>query len=179
MSVFLRFNVSSQVSVTGYGSDSATMLNGGGDVHFRIYQGRLYQIGLYQLDGTLLGYLRIDVPGAVPVGVVRPGGGGHGDGGYDGGEHDGALSSIPGASTVTLSGGSARTNGVSAVQARLASMGGRVSSAPGSAGNPIVVDEESASSGSRSASADVTCTCGSDTGSSDAQSDADIDMSCV
>ena len=153
MSVFLRFNVSSQVSVTGYGSDFVTMLNGGGDVHFRIYQGRLYQIGLYQLDGTLLGYLRIDVPGAVPIGVVRPGGGGHGDGGHDGGGHDGgghdgALLPIPGASTVTLSGGSARTNGVSAVRARLASMGGRVSSAPGSAENPIVVDEESTSSGS-------------------------------
>ena len=148
MSAFLRFNVPTQVSVTGYGSDFATLLSGGGDLHFRIYSGHLYQIGLYRLDGTLLGYLRIDVPGAVPVGVVRPGGGGHGDGGHDGGGHDGALLPIPGASTVTLSGGSARTNGVSAVRARLASMGGRVSFAPGSAENPIVVDEESTSSGS-------------------------------
>ena len=178
MSVFLRFNVSSQISVTGYGSDFATMLNGGGDVHFRVYPGRLYHIALYQLDGTLLGYLRIDVPGAVPVGVIQPGRGGGGDDGAvdDGDGGDGGFVSIPGASTVTLSAGSARTDGVSAVRARLASMSSFLSTVPGSAGNPIIVDDESTSSRSRSASADAACMCESDTGSSDAQSD--IDMTC-
>ena len=170
MSLVLRFNIPTQVSVTGYGSDFATLLSGGGDLHFRIYSGHLYQIGLYRLDGTLLGYLRIDVPGAVPVGVVRPGGGGHG----------GAPLQIPGASTVTVSSGSARTSGLNAVRARLASTGGHVSSAPRSVDNPILVDgEEVSSSGSRSVSAGATCTCRSDTGSSDAQSDVDIDMLCV
>ena len=47
MSVYLRFNVPTQVSVNGYGSDVATLLSGGGDVHFRIYPSHLYQIGLY------------------------------------------------------------------------------------------------------------------------------------
>ena len=47
MSVYLRFNMPTQVSVTGYGSDVATLLSGGGDVHFRIYPTHLYQIGLY------------------------------------------------------------------------------------------------------------------------------------
>ena len=37
MSVFIRLNVSSQISVTGFCTDFATMLNGGGDVHFRVY----------------------------------------------------------------------------------------------------------------------------------------------
>ena len=169
--------MSSQISVTGYGTDFATMLNGGGNVHFRVYPGRLYHIALYQLDGTLLGYLRIDVPTAVPVGMIRPGRGGGGDNGAgnDGDGGDGGFVSIPGASTVTLS-GSARTDGVSAVRARLASMSSFISTIPGSAGNPIIVDDESTSSRSRSASADAACTCESDTGSSDAQSD--IDMTC-
>ena len=177
MSVFVRFNVSSQISVTGFCTDFATMLNGDGDVHFRVYPGRLYHIALYQLDGTLLGYLRIDVPTVVPVGVIRPGGGGGDDNGAgnDGDGGNGGFVSVPGASTVTLS-GSARTDGVSAVRARLASMNNFMSTMPGSAGNPIIVDDESTSSQSRSASADAACTCESNTGSSDAQSD--IDMMC-
>ena len=178
MSVFIRFNVSSQISVTGFCTDFATMLNGGGDVHFRVYPGRLYHIALYQLDGTLLGYLRIDVPAVVPVGVVRPGGDGGGDnrGGNDGDGSNGGFVSVPGASTVTLS-GSARTDGVSAVRARLASLGDFLASIPGSASNPIVVDDGSTSSPSRSASASVGCSCSSDMGSSDAQ--GDIDMTCL
>ena len=73
MSIFLRLNVSSQVSVTGHQTNFATMLSTGGDVHFQIYPGRLYNIALYQMDGTLLGYVRVDVPSpALSVGVVRP-----------------------------------------------------------------------------------------------------------
>ena len=144
MSVYLRFNVPTQVSITGYRSDVATLLSGGGDVHFRIYSGHLYQIGLYRLDGTLLGYLRVDVPGAVPIGMVRPGGGGGG----------GAPLRIPGASSVTVSGGSAQTNGVDAVRTRLAASSTNVSSALGSANNRILVDGgDTISSGSRSVSA--------------------------
>ena len=168
MSVYLRFNVPTQVSITGYGSDVATLLSGGGDVHFRIYSGHLYQIGLYRLDGTLLGYLRIDVPGAVPIGVVRPGGGGGG----------GAPLRILGASTVTVSGGSARTNGVNAVRAWLASSSASVPSALGSANNPILVDGgDNISSGSRSVFAAAAGECGSDDTNSDARSDVDIDIS--
>ena len=74
--MYLRFNVPTQVSVTGYGSDFATLLSGGGDVHFRIYSSHLYQVGLYQLDGTLLGYIRVDVPGAMSRNTITKGDGG-------------------------------------------------------------------------------------------------------
>ena len=170
MSVFLRFNVSSQISVTGFNTNFATMLSGGGDVHFQVYSGRLYNIALYQLDGTLLGYLRVDIPPIVPVGVVRPGGGGDGDnrGGNNGGGN-GGFQPVPGASSVTVS-GSARTDGVGAVQARLASIGDLLANLPGSANNPIVVDDGSTPSSSVSASA-AGCSC-----STDAYSD--IDMIC-
>ena len=176
MSVFLRFNVSSQISVTGFNTNFATMLSGGGDVHFQVYSGRLYNIALYQLDGTLLGYLRVDIPPIVPVGVVRPGGDNGGDnrGGNDGDGSNGGFQPVPGASSVTIS-GSARTDGVSAVQARLASIGDFLANIPGSANNPIIVDDGSTSSSSLSASA-AGCSCSGGISSTDAYSD--IDMMC-
>ena len=167
MSAYLRFNVPTQVSITGYGSDVATLLSGGGDVHFRIYSGHLYQIGLYRLDGTLLGYFRVDVPGAVPIGVVLPGGGGGGA----------APLRIPGAATVTVSGGSARTNGVDAVRTRLTMSSTSTTFAAGRANNPILVDDgDTRLSGSRPVSAVATEGCRSDT-NSDSRSDVDIDIS--
>ena len=170
MSVFLRFNVSSQVSVTGFNTNFATMLSASGDVHFQVYPGRLYNIALYQLDGTLLGYVRVDIPPIIPVGVVRPGGGGDGDdrGGNDGGG-SGGFQPVPGGSSVTVS-GSARTNGAGTVQTRLTSISDLLSNLPGSANNPIVVDDGSTPSSSVSASA-AGCSC-----STDAYSD--IDMLC-
>ena len=169
MSVFLRFNVSSQISVTGFNTNFATMLSGGGDVHFQVYPGRLYNIALYQLDGTLLGYLRVDIPPIVPVGVVHPGGGNDGDnrGGNDGDGSNGGFQAVPGESTASISG--------SAVQARLASIGDFLANIPGSVNNPIIVDDGSTSSSSLLASA-AGCSCSGGISSTDAYSD--VDMMC-
>ena len=118
----------------------------------------------------------MDIPPIIPVGVVRPGGGNDGDnrGGNDGNGSNGGFQAVPGASTVSIS-GSARTDGVSAVQARLASIGDFLANIPGSVNNPIIVDDGSTSSSSLSASADG-CSCSGGMGSTDAHSD--IDMMC-
>ena len=84
------------------------------------------------------------------------------------------MKGFPGASSVTVS-GSARTDGVSAVQARLASIGDLLANLPGSANNPIIVDDGSTSSSSLSASA-AGCSCSGGISSTDAYSD--IDMMC-
>ena len=144
MSIFLRFNVSSQVSVTGYQTNFATMLSTGGDVHFQVYPGRLYNIALYQMDGTLLGYVRVDVPSsALPIGVVRPGNGNDGgdNRGGDGGASGGSRT-VPGGSSVTVSGG-ARANDGNDVQTRLASISDLLANLPGTRNNPITVDDGS------------------------------------
>ena len=169
MSIFLRFNVSSQVSVTGFQTNFATMLSSGGDVHFQVYPGRLYNIALYQLDGTLLGYVRVDVPPVLPIGVVRPGDGGDGGDsrGGDGGA-SGGFRPVPGGSSVTVS-GSARVDGASTVQTRLASIADLLSNLPGSRNNPIIIEDGSMSLSSVSASV-ADCSCSMD----GAQSDIDM-----
>lgn len=163
MSIFLRLNVSSQVSVTGHQTNFATMLSTGGDVHFQIYPGRLYNIALYQMDGTLLGYVRVDVPSpALSVGVVRPRDGDDGGDNRGGdGSASGGLRAVPGGSSVTVSGG-ARANDGNDVQMRLASISDLLANLPGTRNNPITVDD-----GSDSVPSD--CGCSMD-------GDRDIDM---
>ena len=142
MSIFLRLNVCSQVSVTGHNTNFATMLSTGGDVHFQIHPGRLYNIALYQMDGTLLGYVRVDVPStALSVGVVRPMGGDDGGDNRGGnGSASGGLRAVPGGSSVTVSGGARARNDV---QMRLASISDLLANLPGTRNNPITVDDGS------------------------------------
>ena len=163
MSIFLRLNVSSQVSVTGHQTNFATMLSTGGDVHFQIYPGRLYNVALYQMDGTLLGYVRIDIPSqALSVGVVRPSGGdGGGDNRGGNGSARGGVREVPGGSSVTVSGGP-RANDGNDVRVRLASISDLLANLPGARNNPITVDD-----GSDSVPSD--CGCSMD-------GDRDIDM---
>ena len=163
MSIFLRLNVSSQVSVTGHQTNFATMLSTGGDVHFQIYPGRLYNIALYQMDGTLLGYVRVEVPSpALSVGVVRPRDGDDGGDNRGGnGSASGGLRAVPGGSSVTVSGG-ARADDGNDVRVRLASISDLLANLPGTRNNPITVDD-----GSDSVPSD--CGCSMD-------GDRDIDM---
>ena len=147
MSFFLRLNAASQVSVTGQQTNFATMLSTGGDVHFQIYPGRLYNVALYQMDGTLLGYVRIDIPSqALSVGVVRPSGGdGGGDNRGGNGSARGGVREVPGGSSVTVSGG-ARADDGNDVRMRLASISDLLANLPGTRNNPIIVDENSGTS---------------------------------
>ena len=89
-------------------------------------------------------------------------------GGNDGGG-SGGFQPVPGGSSVVVS-GSARTNGAGTVQTRLTSISDLLPNLPGSANNPIVVDDGSTPSSSVSASA-AGCSCGTDAYS-------DIDMLC-
>ena len=94
----------------------------------------------------------------LPIGVVRPGDGGDGGDsrGGDGGA-SGGFRPVPGGSSVTVS-GSARVDGASTVQTRLASISDLLSNLPGSRNNLIIIDDGSMSLSSVSASvADCSC----------------------